>query len=269
MEGKYKIAVFYENENVETAEKLCSAMEERNLDVFLANDTMADDMSKEQFLQFAKDVYAFVFLLTPKSLERTALEEEIDFAIQNERIIIPVMLENFELNGAVAHQLSNVQRVSAYECNTDDALTIVATQLKNRVEAEKTASYSIFKFFLKKIIFEFTKLIKFISKKVKKHFSSTLKAKSVLNCVCLLTIVAVSAYLYWGLSSSYWWTTGDIHLMSFVPILPGLLIMQLSKLFFGKVKKTALIAVVALITVIAIFYVMMLTGFGISVLLQR
>lgn len=269
MESKYKIAVFYEKENVEAVKKLCSVMQDGDLEVFLTDDTMADDMSKEQFSQYVKDVYAFVFLLTPKSLERTALEEEIDFAIQNERIIIPVMLEDFELNGAVAHQLSNVQRVSAYEFNTSDALTIVANQLKNRVEAEKTASYSIFKFFAKKLLFELTKLGKIISKKVKEHVPSTPKVRLVLNSVCLLTIVAVSVYLYWGLSSSYGWTTSEIHLMSFVPILPGFLLMQLSKLIFGKVKNAVLIAVVALITAIATFCVMMLTGFEISVYLQR
>ena len=236
MENRYKIAVFFERENADAAELLHTLLKEKNLEVSLTDDLAADHMTGEQFSEFVKDVYAFVFLLTLKSLKRTALEEEISFAIRNERIIIPVMLEAFELDGAVALQLSNVQRVSAYESNAKDALAIVANQLGNRIEAEKTASYSIFKFFAKKLLFELGALGKKLTQKVKAYVARKPKIKLVLTPVCLFTIIATVIYIYMGVSAKYRWTVGEIRLMTLVPILPGLLLMQLLKLIFGKVK---------------------------------
>lgn len=272
MDTKYTIFIFFEKENFPKAQKLKEKLASNDICVVFADDTFADEMTAGDFEVAAKGAYAFVFLLTPESLKKDFLEEEIGFAVQNEKIIIPVMLEDFELEGAVAHQLSNVQRVDAFSNGEDETLEKVAKQLTKRIQEQKTQSYSIGGFLFKKAVYELGKLwnkAKIKLKEKKEDFLRFKTAKTAIIAAGVITAILTSCYIHIGLSSSYYWTSGEIALMSWVPLIPGALITYLMQLIFGKVKNLMFITFLVLATIALVFVGDVLTGFGISVYLQQ
>lgn len=275
MDNKFRIFIFFEEKNQPSAQKLEDMLQSDDIEVCLADDTTADEMTNEDFALFAKDAYAFVFLLDSQSLQREFLEEEIGFALRNEKIIIPVMLEDINLTGAVAHQLSNVQYVCAFGDNTENVLTSVANQLRKNVEYEKTATYSIAEFFAKKFIFEIGELRKkatALLRRFKAKLAAKLLGGRILSAVGAVVLVVTMIYLYIGLSAPVGysrWEQSEIYLMTFVPIVPGALVTLIMRLIFGKIKNPILLTLLSVLTAAMVFCAMMLTGFSISIYLQR
>ena len=267
MKKIYKIFISYIDTYKDEAIMLENLLKNDRVHVFKADETTAEKMTDNAFDAYAKDAYAFVFLLSKDTLELNFVEREIAYAVENGITIIPIMLEDFELSGAIATYLSNVQRIAVFGKSNEDAMQLVASKIRAIIEREETASYSIIKFFAKKFVYEIKIATKKVLTKLCDIKEKFIKSKPGFFLPFIIQFVAsflVFLYIHLGLSTSNSLSVSEISTMSLPPFALGILFSTISSLTLRKMQRKLWSSVISVALCVVISVMMLLTGFFIS-----
>lgn len=256
----YKIFISYKTTHEDEAKLLESMLISDDISILFAEDSYVDSLSDEEFCTLAKDTYAFVILLSDDNTGISYAEKELAYAVQNEISIIPVMLDDIELSGAVASYLSNVQRYSIADKENEVAMRTIATQILAMIEQERTASYSILEFFGRKFLFESKEALKSLKKllirklkNTKVFFKNPKNGRKISRTIQISISILTAIYVYWGVRYSERLELFELLLISVPPMIVISLFSLITSYFIGKIKNNLISSIVTLILSCGLF----------------
>ena len=110
------IFISYKSEDIEKARKVRDHLEKDGFSVWMAPDSITGGASYAAEIPPAIDgAKVFVLVFTKNTQGSKWVSRELDRAINGNKIIIPLMLDDCELNAEFSFYLSNVQRYPAFE----------------------------------------------------------------------------------------------------------------------------------------------------------
>lgn len=115
MDNKKDIFISYKAEEFEEADWVKSVLEQNGISCWMAPSSIKGGSSyASEIPQAIRECKVFVLILSEKAQESKWVPKEIDQAINENKIILPFMLENCKLKDDFNFYLSNVQRYEAY-----------------------------------------------------------------------------------------------------------------------------------------------------------
>ena len=110
------IFISYKSEDIEKARKVRDHLEKDGFSVWMAPDSITGGASYAAEIPPAIDgAKVFVLVFTKNTQGSKWVSRELDRAINGNKIIIPLMLDDCELNAEFSFYLANVQRYPAFE----------------------------------------------------------------------------------------------------------------------------------------------------------
>ena len=114
MTGKY-VFISYKVEEYDAAKAVKDHLEENLIPCWMAPMSIKGGMSYAQEIPPAiKNCGVFLLILSEKAQESKWVPREVDQAINNEKLVMPYMLENCPLRDDFSFYLTNVQRYEAF-----------------------------------------------------------------------------------------------------------------------------------------------------------
>ena len=145
MKKKYNIFISYNDSGLPHVEMLESLLKNDYVQIFKRKEN-EEEMSEEEFKNYAKDAFAFVFFLTEDFEETDFIKNQMLYAVKNQITIIPLMFENFRLSNAMSLYLNNVQRKEEGGENGEEIVALAAERLQTLIENDRTEQYSLIRF---------------------------------------------------------------------------------------------------------------------------
>ncbi|MBR5265033.1 MAG: TIR domain-containing protein, partial [Clostridia bacterium] len=131
------IFISYKTEDIEQARKVRDHLEAEGLSVWMAPDSITGGASYAAEIPPAIDnAKVFVLILSQKAQESRWVPRELDQAINDDKKIMPFMIEDCPLNSEFKFYLTNIQRYPAYE-NYDKALKKMTDEIKQYLAPPK------------------------------------------------------------------------------------------------------------------------------------
>ncbi|MBQ9210612.1 MAG: toll/interleukin-1 receptor domain-containing protein [Clostridia bacterium] len=113
---KKHVFISYKSDEFDTANWVRSILETNGISCWMAPRDIPGGSSYAAEIPAAiRSCRVFVVILSQKAQESTWVPKELDIAINHHKIIMPFMLEDFQLRDDFNFYLSNVQRYAAYE----------------------------------------------------------------------------------------------------------------------------------------------------------
>ena len=110
------IFISYKSEDIEKARKVRDHLEKDGFSVWMAPDSITGGASYAAEIPPAIDgAKVFVLVFTKNTQGSKWVSRELDRAINGNKIIIPLMLDDCELNAEFSFYLSNVQRYPEFK----------------------------------------------------------------------------------------------------------------------------------------------------------
>jgi hypothetical protein len=140
---KKDVFISYKSEELEEASWVKSVLEANGISCWMAPDCIQGGSSyAEAIPQGIRDAKAFVLILSAKSQASKWVSREVDLALNEGKVILPFMLENFKLKDDFNFYLTNVQRYAAYE-NKSAAIEKMLREIKGILGTEANAELDI------------------------------------------------------------------------------------------------------------------------------
>ncbi len=115
MAEKYDVFISYKAEEFAEASWVRSVLEENGLTCWMAPASIPGGSSYADEIDDAiGNCRVFVLILSQKAQESKWVKKELDMALNKEKVILPFMIENFQLQKAFNYYLTDVQRYTAY-----------------------------------------------------------------------------------------------------------------------------------------------------------
>lgn len=115
MAEKYDVFISYKAEEYTEASWVRSVLEENGLTCWMAPASIPGGSSYADEIDDAiSNCGVFVLVLSQKAQESKWVKKELDMALNKEKVILPFMIENFQLQKAFNYYLTDVQRYTAY-----------------------------------------------------------------------------------------------------------------------------------------------------------
>jgi|GEM_PF-2561944 len=125
------IFISYKSEDIEQARKVRDHLESEGLSVWMAPDSITGGASYAAEIPPAIDgAKVFLLVFTKNTQSSKWVSRELDRAINGNKIIIPLMLDDCLLNDEFSFYLTNVQRYPAFE-NYSKSLKKMTDEIKN------------------------------------------------------------------------------------------------------------------------------------------
>lgn len=110
-----EIFISYKAEEFDEANSVKTALEENGISCWMAPMSIKGGLSYASEIPKAiRNCKVFVLVLSEKAQSSNWIPRELDQAINENKIIMPFMIENCPLQDEFAFYLSNVQRYNAY-----------------------------------------------------------------------------------------------------------------------------------------------------------
>lgn len=130
MSDKKDVFISYKSEEFEEADWVKTVLEQNGISCWMAPECIVGGSSyASEIPQAIRNCKIFVLILSKKAQESKWVPKEIDQAINENKIILPFMLENCELKDDFNFYLTNVQRYAAYE-NKSNAIEKMLNEIK-------------------------------------------------------------------------------------------------------------------------------------------
>lgn len=127
------IFISYKSEDIEKARAVRDHLESEGLSVWMAPDSITGGASYAAEIPPAIDgAKVFLLVFTKNTQNSKWVSRELDRAINGNKIIIPLMLDDCLLNDEFSFYLTNVQRYPAYE-NYDKSLKKMTDEIKRYI----------------------------------------------------------------------------------------------------------------------------------------
>ncbi|MBR4879535.1 MAG: TIR domain-containing protein [Clostridia bacterium] len=131
------IFISYKTEDIAQARKVRDHLEHEGLSVWMAPDSITGGASYAAEIPPAIDnAKVFVLILSQKAQESRWVPRELDQAINDDKKIMPFMIEDCPLNSEFKFYLTNIQRYPAFE-NYDKALKKMTDEIKQYLAPPK------------------------------------------------------------------------------------------------------------------------------------
>ena len=125
-----QIFISYKSEDKAEADIIKSKIEKSGFSCWMAPDSIPVGSSYAAEIEDAiNDCKALVLLFTERAMNSQWVEREVDRAINQKKLVIPLKTEEFSLNSQFRYYLTNVQFYDAYR-DPDSALSQIIEQLK-------------------------------------------------------------------------------------------------------------------------------------------
>lgn len=115
MSVKHDVFISYKAEEYPEASWVKAVLEENGLRCWMAPASIPGGSSYADEIEDAiKNSGVFVLVLSQRAQESKWVKKELDMALNQEKVILPFMIENFQLQKAFNYYLTDVQRYDAY-----------------------------------------------------------------------------------------------------------------------------------------------------------
>lgn len=115
MSNKHDVFISYKAEEYAEASWVKAVLEENGLSCWMAPASIPGGSSYADEIEDAiKNSGVFVLILSQMAQESKWVKKELDMALNQEKVILPFMIENFQLQKAFNYYLTDVQRYHAY-----------------------------------------------------------------------------------------------------------------------------------------------------------
>jgi predicted ATPase/tetratricopeptide (TPR) repeat protein len=138
-----RVFISHAHADVEQARRLKKGLATRGLDGWLAPDDMVgrDSWVGELVAEIAR-CESFVVLVSSTALASKHVEREVTLAVEHNRLLVPVLLEEVALSGPLSYLLSSRHWVEAAGGISDDTVEIVSRRLRSATPPNLPSSTS-------------------------------------------------------------------------------------------------------------------------------
>jgi hypothetical protein len=127
-----RVFVSYSRHDSDFVARLVAVLEANRHDVWLdATDLRGSDEWRQSIVDAIRAADVVVLVISPRSMASTDVEREITVAAEEQRRILPVVLEHADLTGSIRYELAGVQHISFEGQPFDDA----ASKLLEAIQA--------------------------------------------------------------------------------------------------------------------------------------
>lgn len=142
--AKNDVFISFKAEEINEASWVRSVLESHDISCWMAPDSIPGGSSYiSEIADAISGCKIFVLLVSSKSQESAWVSKELDAAINEQKIIMPFMIENCALKNSFDFYLADVQMYEAYE-NKNNTIQRMVTEIKKIIDNEKTEKNAVF-----------------------------------------------------------------------------------------------------------------------------
>lgn len=125
--------ISYKTDDVEVARWVKEKLEEKGIPCWFAPVSIPGGSNYAKEIPKAiRNSSAFILILSKTTHESKYVPKEIDLAINTDKLILPFMIDDFELSDDFGFYLSNVNRFPAYE-SREKCIDLIASRIQNTI----------------------------------------------------------------------------------------------------------------------------------------
>lgn len=259
----------------ELAEEIKERLALSGVTSFMADTAAVDAMDDGELERRISDAYAIVVVLDNGSQGNKRVVDEVREATDYVKMLFPIKLENFEFNDVLKKYLSNVQWSDCYGDKKKTNLDNTIEHITNVVLRHTNPSAV-----MEKIIDEavngyadsFNKRLKSFKESVKASFRKNVLLRwwNIMPLVfMLLSVIGTVSFIFVGVTSQRYPDTTRIMGTTLIPLAVGVALSLLIHSLTKRIKHKAVAVIVSLLLAAAMFFVVLLTGFGFVVLYEK
>ena len=129
--------ISYKTDDIEQALRVKERLTEKGIPCWMAPESIPGGSSYAQEIPKAiRSCFAFILILSEVTQESKFVPKEIDLAINLDKPILPLMIENFELGDEFSFYLSNINRYPAYQ-SWEKCIDLIAARIDEILNGTK------------------------------------------------------------------------------------------------------------------------------------
>ena len=133
--AKYDVFICYSRQDLYLVNEICGVFQEAGITTFLDINVLSDSNFKDVIVDGIKSSKLLVFLCTPHSIQSSWTNNEVSYAVELGKIVVPIIVDDTKLSPDLNFLLGRFRYFNIYTATLVSDIRCIAEKIKPSIES--------------------------------------------------------------------------------------------------------------------------------------